>query len=205
MSLINDALKRAREVQQQAQPPPPAQFKPVEPAQTHSRPSFLVFVLIVILLVGGGVFIGMALNRSGATKPIEARTQHDAPAPQRTLSSESPSVPAAPAVAQSVASKNASTAQPAGSVENETSSRSMDANLTSTNVVEQVAAVTTPPKPAVPIVRGIFYNPDRPSAVLNSKTVYVGDSVAGFRVIDISHNSVTVTSAGETNVLTLPE
>jgi hypothetical protein len=65
-----------------------------------------------------------------------------------------------------------------------------------------------PPKTVTPKLQGIFYNPSRPAAVVNGKTVYVG-SRAGeardFLVLEISRQSVTVANGSQTNVLVLEE
>jgi hypothetical protein len=48
-------------------------------------------------------------------------------------------------------------------------------------------------------VQGIMYDPARPSAIVNGKTVYVGDRLGDFRVKQISKNSITLTGPGGTN------
>jgi hypothetical protein len=77
-----------------------------------------------------------------------------------------------------------------------------------------VAAATNPPAvpveappapPPLPKLQGIFYRPDRPSALLNGRTVFVGGRSGEFLVLAITQTSVTVTRAGQTNVLELPE
>jgi hypothetical protein len=78
--------------------------------------------------------------------------------------------------------------------------------VTVTNVV-QVAAVApvvktppptnvTPPAPTPPPapdlkLEGIFYDAAPPQAIVNGQTVYVGDTVNGFRVKTISKNNVS--------------
>lgn len=56
-----------------------------------------------------------------------------------------------------------------------------------------------------PKLQGISFNPAQPSAVVSGKTVYVGDAVGGFRVTQISMESVTMVSALATNVLSLSQ
>ncbi len=66
-----------------------------------------------------------------------------------------------------------------------------------------VVAVEAPPPPQIKL-QGIFYNPQNPSAILDGRTVFLGDRVTGgFRVIAISPTNVTLGSATETNVLSL--
>jgi hypothetical protein len=80
---------------------------------------------------------------------------------------------------------------------------------------QQVEAPTVPSMPSAPIgpaaintstpaptrIQGIAYDPVRPWAIISGKTVYVGDSVDGMRVLAIAKNSVTLTGHGETNKL----
>jgi len=63
-----------------------------------------------------------------------------------------------------------------------------------------VAAVIEPP--AVKL-QGIFFNPRNPSAILDGQTVYRGDQVSGFRVMNISPTTVTLVNLTATNVLSL--
>ena len=58
-------------------------------------------------------------------------------------------------------------------------------------------------QPATFKLQGIFYRPASPSAVVNTKTVFVGDRIANARVKAIDKQSVTLEVAGETKVLTL--
>ena len=70
-----------------------------------------------------------------------------------------------------------------------------------TNTLPAVAAEE--PKAPELKLQGIFFNPRSPSAVVNGKTVYVGDKVSGFRVFAITPQNVTLGTATQTNVLDL--
>jgi hypothetical protein len=76
MSLINDALKQAR----QAQPPnPPPNPPPLAPAESVSQGggSWLAPVMIILLLAAAGIFIGLSLAkhaRLSASAPPVATT-----------------------------------------------------------------------------------------------------------------------------------
>jgi hypothetical protein len=54
-----------------------------------------------------------------------------------------------------------------------------------------------------PKLQGILLTATRPSAIVDGKTVFVGDQVSGLRVVAISKNSVTLRSDTETRVLSL--
>jgi hypothetical protein len=59
------------------------------------------------------------------------------------------------------------------------------------------------PKPPEPRLQGVLLAATRPCAIVNGKTVFVGDQVNGLRVAAISKDSVTLQSETETNVLSL--
>lgn len=53
-------------------------------------------------------------------------------------------------------------------------------------------------------LQAIFYNQTKSSAIVNGKTVFVGESVAGWSVAGIEPKSLTLqNSSGETNILLL--
>jgi len=65
-----------------------------------------------------------------------------------------------------------------------------------------VAAVTEVEPPSVKL-QGIFFNPQNPSAILDGRTVYLGDRVSGYRIMGITPTTVTVVNSTSTNVLSL--
>jgi hypothetical protein len=65
------------------------------------------------------------------------------------------------------------------------------------------AVATASPRPPEPRLQGILLATTRPCAIVDGKTVYVGDWVGGLRVITISKNAVTLRNGTETNVLSL--
>jgi hypothetical protein len=84
--------------------------------------------------------------------------------------------------------------------------------IPSTQQVETVVAPSPPPAvigpaaintstPVPTRIQGIAYDPVHPWAIISGKTVYVGDSVDGMRVLAIAKNSVTLAGDGQTNKL----
>ena len=75
MSLINDALKQAKQSQQPNPPSPPPSLAPVESA-SQGGGSWLAPVMILLLLVAAGIFIGLSLFKHGSpaagTPPVAA-------------------------------------------------------------------------------------------------------------------------------------
>jgi hypothetical protein len=154
MSLINDALKRARESQQKN---PPRGLTPLMPAETRERNfNWILPALVICLIVAACFFIGLSMARRTVAKIVNTP---EAPATQQVES-------------VSVALLQAPTnTEPAASI--------IDAQIFN--------------------VQGIMYDPARPSAIVNGKTVYVGDRLGDFRVKQISKNSITLTGPGGTN------
>ena len=67
-------------------------------------------------------------------------------------------------------------------------------------------AVAAVPAAAFPTLKlqGVIWSPSRPSAVINGKSVFVGEKVERALVTAIEQDSVKVTLNGEERVLTLP-
>lgn len=164
MSLINDALKRAKKSQKEQPPPLPPGAPPLPPVEPESPGSLGWAVLVVLLVAIACFFIGLSFT---ARKPATETTVTVTNVVQ---------VAAAP-----VAPKPAPAAN----------------------------AIVTPPKPLPPALKleGILYGPGQPpQAIVNGQTVYVGDTVNGFRVQMISKNNVSfVASDGTEKELVLGE
>lgn len=183
MSLINDALKRAKKAQKENPPPTPAlQFRPVEPAQEghpHSPLPIVAAILGLIVIVAlGGLLIWFVTQSGDGGLQAGARPSVQAAA----------TAPAAPVDAPLAPLSVESAANPGEAQTNATP-----------------AAVAEPPKAPELKLQGIFFNPRSPSAVVNGRTVYAGEKVSGFRVLKITPETVTLGNATETNVLSLSD
>ena len=153
MSLLNDALKQARQSQQEnpASPNPP--LRPVAPAPRGDANWFLP--LAVVALVGAAAFfiwLGLTRHKPPLAKAPELSVTQ--PAPQLA-----PPAPPKPVVAPAVS-----------------------------NIVAAVPSNLPPPK-----LQGIVYG-QKSWAIVDGKTVYVGDSIGDFRVKEIAPNSITLES-----------
>ena len=89
MSLINDALKRAKEAQRQAPAPPPSQmqFRPVEPGQqVRHGLGLIVPVTLAFLALLALVLVWQWAQSAQAAEPREARAvPATAGTPQQSL------------------------------------------------------------------------------------------------------------------------
>ena len=190
MSRINDALRRAKQAQKNA-PRVPAPALPATSAghMVRRQSDFslpLLLALAGVMVLAGGL-ISLALFRHGPaspergantfnTAPLPVRAQE--PAPAAPLSA----LPAAPAVTPPATTAVAVAApSPAPST------------------------AAPPTRPASPRLQGIFYRPDRPTAIIDGKTVRPGASIGGYQVMDITFDTVIIGNAAQTNVLHLPE
>lgn len=154
MSLINDALKQARQSQQPNSPSGQPPLRPVEPVR-RGVAEWLLPLAVAVLAGAAAFFIGLALARH---KPSPAK------APE--IRAEQPAAPAVvvPAVVR----------------------------VTNAPVVSNTVAAV-PPSTAGMKLQGVVYG-EKSWAIVDGKTVYVGDSVGGFRVKEISQNGITLES-----------
>jgi hypothetical protein len=230
MSLINDALKRAKQSQQDTPLPelPGPQLRPVDP-ETYVRrgiglalPIVLATVALLILL-----FVWQYSQRHATdsqkqqTGAAQQATQSGPPwtstavrarGPETTLPSAG-TEPSKGSGARTPASDPRSTALSAApdarsSVAPTNGPQLLakaESNSVSTGTNGPDLAAVQPPKPAPPKLQGIVFNPRRPSAVINGRTLFIGDRFGEFRVRGITHDTVVLVGGGKTNVLSLEE
>jgi hypothetical protein len=222
MSLINDALRRAKQVQDHAPAlPPPPPLNPVEPPPYLLRgtgivvPVALTAVALVGLLLLWQVYQRNSLNTGAApvahsaapqhataatdtqvsiTPPPNANPNPSAPKPSVAEMSKAPGSPAPVASPNSGAPADGSTT---------VSTTNVAAASTGTNVA--IAPPSEAPKPPPLTLQGIVFNPRRPSVVINGKTLFVGDRIGQFRVAAIKPDSATLIGSGRTNLLSLDQ
>ena len=209
MSLINDALKRARDAQAQAPPPPPStpEFRPVEPAQMIKHgPSLTLIVTACIALILAGLLMWQWLSKSPPTNSVAAKTAPAGP-------SAAPTTTTANMPAPTSVSAPAKAPQPPPPTEANLVANVTPVSEISTSAipaVQQSAPVPVPviepaPKPAPPRLQAIVFRRTRPSAMISGKTLFVGDKFGDLRVVAISADSATLVGGGQTNVLILPQ
>jgi heme/copper-type cytochrome/quinol oxidase subunit 2 len=181
MSLINDALKRAKDAQQPSAPPAPApQLHPVEPVSTTARGMGTMAPVTAVVIVLVALFLLWQAREKTGTRLSAAQTQPITP------------INPAPEIKPAVATVAVATPAPAPNP----------------SAIEQLAApAATAPVVAVPALRlqAIFFAPGRSSAMISGRTVRTGDLVKGYRVVAITGSSATLVSATETNVMTLEQ
>ena len=205
MSLINDALKRATQAQpaNPAAPEPERPMQPVEQARAVGLPVYFTPVLLFIIC-GAWWFLlrGWEARRQAGLYPpvvtVQARELAKLTAPagaaQPTPANRHFKLdqPATPSVA------SAASAPTEAQAKETASTVGAEVPVQAATVAHDAAPIPAPLK-----LQGIFYRPTNPSAVVNSRTVFVGDIIANGKVKAIDRQSVTIDLGGETKVLTL--
>jgi hypothetical protein len=138
----------------------------------------LALILVIAL---GGMFVWFVSQKAVGELRVAARPAHE-PATTMTADSKPEIVILSPP------------ALPPATIPDELGTNTLPA-----------AATAEPPQTLAPKLQGISFHPTRPLAVVNGKTVVIGDRVGGFRVLAITRSSVTLGSATATNVLSLSE
>ena len=152
MSLINDALKRAKESQRSN---PPSGARPLPPVESAARggTGWILAVAAVLFLAAVGLFFGPTLFGHKASTAAAAKTAETLPSPAELVSTPmTHTVPATPATNPPPA-----------------------------------APMEEPPK-----IQGIIFSATRPLAIVDGKTVNVGDRVGDFQVKQILKDSVVL-------------
>lgn len=179
MSLVNDALKRAQRIQQkQRDLPPPPLLRSAPPPPPNS--GFWLRFLATALAVLGITFLVIfwRLSPDGhppeGQKPLPVSTTPPPPA-------QSQPVPVQPVIAETKPSPIPPPPPP---------------------ITNAPAAAPSKPTPPPLKLQAIFYTPRNPSAIINGKTVQIGDTFEGLRIVKINPDSVDLATPTQTNRLT---
>jgi hypothetical protein len=214
MSLINDALRRARQTQQQS---PPATRQPLVPVEPKPRGISRMLPLAVgVLFAAACFFFGLSLARRTpppvAVAPLPPPKQSDKPVPVAPAPLPEPKVAPAtkpaskprlsvttanPVVVAPLPPKTVASAAPTAPAAPAAPAK-VAAPAATPPAVPKPPVTPPPPPPPDPKLQGIFFGPTRPWAIVSGKTVYAGDRVGDFRVKEISKNTVTLEKADKT-------
>jgi len=187
MSLINDALRRAKQAQPDA-PRPTISGLSLHPVESSRRPGFMIPVITLaavalVLLLGWRVFLkgspaqsqshfSPSLASDPAGRPAEQLVAKAAPAPAvadaQPQPTSAPSTAAEPPAAASVASVTASTPSAPAST-------SAVQSAPSGVVADAPTASEAPPapKPAPLKLQGILFDPAHPAAMISGRTLFI--------------------------------
>lgn len=216
MSLINDALKRAGQKSGQTAAPAPAPIamRPAETIVSRGLPKFflpvaLAIFCVAILILFKGVTAQKSLRALTQPAVVAARAPAVPPPPQRPVAAPQAAVSArsvAPPVRNAsstpgntarsqAAPSRVSTASPQPAAIPLAPQRTVPSNTVPAAPASVAAAA---PAPAAITYRlgGIFYRVAKPSAVVNNRTVFIGDRVGNARVKSITRDAVTLEFPG---------
>jgi len=205
MSLINDALKRATQAQPSATSAPAREpEKEMEPAPPHRAvgiPGYFTPVLLFVVC-GACWFLVKGWDGSRQTGLARLITPEPIVAQAREIQEDLPPAEGAelpiPANRQFALNDapTPSEVAPQQPIQVAETPRVKDTSVLTVSARELPSATRFK-------LQGIFYRPSSPSAVINAKTVFVGDTVADAKVKAIDQSSVTLDLGSETKVLTL--
>ncbi len=210
MSLINDALKKAKQTLDEQKPSGPASVPPLQPAEPSPQRGFwqelLLPLTLAVVLALAGIFFWRWFDQ---TRRTEAQTAAATTTPivrAKTFPADSAAT-ATPTNGSSVTSrsvKNESPSQlPAGETSTVVAAEINPSPVGGTNETTHETVVVAAEPPPLKL-QGIFYSRKTPTAVINGKIRGVGERIGKARVLAIAPESVTVVVEGKTNELTLP-
>lgn len=209
MSLINDALKRAKE-NQPATTPAPEPDKPMQPAEPGGDqpgkgglpPYFIPAALVVLCGACWFLIQGWESKRQAGIYPepvvIHAREAVQDPVPTQ----EPARAPTADELKQFGVDPAALGAAPVSASATSAAATPGPSTTASPGATAAAPAAPVRSRPAFKL-QGIFYRVTNPSAMVNSRMVSVGDVVDDAKVKSIDRQSVTLIHDGQTQVLTL--
>ena len=210
MSLINDALKRTKEAQQQAAPSawPGEHLRPLVAAPSAARGRGRVWPgLLVVVGLLAFFLIWQAIRSPGPARVVAAAPARPEPRPAGRSSTTGPGLdgasPVSPPASQPAPGSGAPQAEPAT---NKPAVEIVGATGPAPAAPPAAAAApeTPVPGPAPLKLQAIVFHPTRPWAMISGKTLFVGDRLGGMELVAVGRESATLVGAGQTNVLNLP-
>jgi hypothetical protein len=221
MSLINDALKRAKAAQQTGPSREAAAipFKPVDVGQAGDTgkatalPAALLALTVVALFT-----VWFGLRRSDGRPHTASNVTAPAGVQQRPPQISSPQSPAVPQeglpqapskvpVSPAAEEPRKQVAVPSGTASSivpvATSTPPVPTSPAGPTIASHAPEVESHSSPPPLRLQAIFYNPARPSVMIGGKTVFIGDTVGEFRIEAIAAESATLVKVGQTNILTV--
>jgi hypothetical protein len=189
MSLINDALKRAKESQRNDKPSGVSPMRPVETNERERDFNFVLPIMISLLIALALILIGLTLAGRAHKIPAEKLVAAPVAIPKPEAAATVPLVTNAPAPA-------ALPTNPPAVLTPVVAAAAAAPPVAATN-----SAVASPQPPKPLRLQGIAYDAAHPSAIIGGKAVYVGSLVDGMRITAILPDSVTLAGDGRTKTL----
>lgn len=212
MSLINDALKQAKQAHEQKPAPQfhgaPLHTHPVTKPKSALMPVLLgVAALFVVLIAVIAMLLVKTFNVSAKTVSV-ATSQPAAPVARVAEPIPVAATPAAVSLAASESQPTALQPQVVPAASGEPATQSLPVTTTVDSPAPPATATVAATETAVEStpnahLQGILYNPTRPAAIINGRTMYVGERLKDIRLVDVTPESATVLWNEQTIELTL--
>jgi hypothetical protein len=193
MSLINDALRRASQPQPKRDPNQLPTMQPTYRPIRTGGPGFSI--LIVCFLIAALVTFGAWIywKRGGiAAKPVIK------PAPTVTMATPNTNNNPIARAARTLNKVDAANKEGEQAADSFQVSKPAAPGPAAVATAAPVAA--TPAAEGGPKLQGIFFGKS-PSALVNGKSVHVGDEVDGMKIVEITKQSVRIQTGSETRDL----
>jgi hypothetical protein len=210
MSLINDALKRAadkpRDPQSTASSPPLQPVESAPPKHFNILPWALLVVGVGAVGIAAGLWFGGGHARQTAANPPTQNTS--------AVTQPAPAQPALNPIQQTTKTLQVVAARNDDGLSSPPAQPAPSATTKNPVVVTKAPAPSAPPKKATaatsadtkpPRLQSIFFRMKSPTAIINGKTLGIGDSVDGIKVVSIQRTSVEVVQNGKYRTLTLQD
>jgi hypothetical protein len=214
MSLINEALKRAKQAQASTPPPPQLEFRTVDRAAGQQRnQKLMLWLMMGVVVLLAALLIWQMVQPAGSRQLSHAPDQRlvvptpapaPAPAPEPAPAPAPAHVPEPKTIAPRATAVETAPVVPARETAKAATSETSEAPAVAAPTAETAQVAPQASKPA-PKLQSIVYNPRRPSAMINGRIVYVGDKFGDWRIIGIDQESATLVGSGVTNVLVLQQ
>jgi hypothetical protein len=220
MSLINDALKRAKE--NRPPPPPPLPAAPVTPplspvSESEGTPRatrwLLPVIVVVLLAIAAGAILAF-IGRSPANGKVENTDSPDVVARAITRDPPAPVAPAPTAAPAPVAAIPTPIVEPssgpAAGVIPKSAAPDAKPEMADKGTLPKVGPATNvvgAPVVVVPNLRlqGVVFHPTRPSVMINGRTLFIGDKLDGYEVVRITARTAEMKGPDGPLKLALPD
>jgi hypothetical protein len=205
MSLINDALKRARDAESKRSAAAPQ--PPLAPVDNPPRPNRLARWALIALVLATLILSAISFWKWAHHQPtpLEAEAGPRPSSEPAAVHSALPWNPTDPIVSPDLTSPVSTDPEP---IEEAGLLDLPDA------LAAAATAMETPPPEAEPVaeptaepelrLQSIIYRLRNPAVVINGEMLHVGDSIAGGEVIEIQRHAVTVRRGESNHVMQLP-
>lgn len=210
MSLINDALRRARQAQKPPSPSHPAAAGPAVRAPIAPRHEPRMTWLPAFCLAAMGITALVVAANWRAHHPSEplaahARTLDAAPSVHLAAPrpEEAPQARTTTVMAVSLGDVSGQPRPAAPEIPHSVAGTRPAEETVPVPASEMPSASPAPMPPPPPKLQGIIYHPHRPSAMIDGKVLFVGDKLREYRVLAITPTGATLVSASATNHLDL--